>query len=297
MNRTNKKTIFCSNCGNYGHYLKNCLAPITSFGCIVIKLPKGFDQSYELLKNDNSVSGFENYMKDIKFLMIQRRDSLGFIEIIRGKYKTNNKDYIQYHIDTMTNQEHQKLLTQDFDSLWNGLWGTPKEQTQAYKNDKESARLKFEQLKAGSDELEMPSLEYFIANSQKKYNVPEWGFPKGRRDSGETDLQCALRELREETGVIEKDVIFIRNLDSISETFFGSNHIHYCHKYFMFLYNSDKELAYDPSNFHMVQEIGDLGWFSLEECLNNIRPENIEKKEVLLRASSLLRNYCPLKTF
>ena len=65
----------------------------------------------------------------------------------------------------------------------------------------------------------------------------------------------------------------------------------------MFLYNSDKELSYDKLNFHMVQEIGDLGWFSLEECLNKIRPENIEKKEVLLRASSLLRNYCPLKTF
>ena len=47
----------------------------------------------------------------------------------------------------------------------------------------------------------------------------------------------------------------------------------------------------------MLQEIGDLGWFSLEESLNKIRSENIEKKEVLLRASSLLRNYCPLKTF
>jgi 8-oxo-dGTP pyrophosphatase MutT (NUDIX family) len=295
MNRTNKKPVFCSNCGNYGHYLKYCLAPITSFGCIVLKLPDGFNQAYELLKNDNSVSGLESYMKDIKFLMIQRRDSLGFIEIIRGKYKTNNKEYIQYHIDTMTCVEHEKLLTLSFDSLWNGLWGIPKEQTQSYKNDKESARIKFEQLKVGSEDF--PPLEQFIINSQKNYTVPEWGFPKGRRDSGETDLQCALRELREETGVNEKDVIFIRNLDSISETFFGSNHIHYCHKYFMFLYNSDKELVYDKNNFHMIQEIGDLGWFSLEECLNNIRPENIEKKEVLLRASSLLRNYTPLKTF
>lgn len=295
MNRTNKKTIFCTNCGTYGHYLKSCISPITSYGCIIIKLPKGFDQAKELLKNDNSISGFESYIKNIQYLMIQRRDSLGYIEIIRGKYKLNNKEYIQYHIDTMTNQEHTKLLTLSFDELWNGLWGTPKEQSQAYKNDKESAKQKFELLRAG--DTDTPPLEYFINSSQKKYDVPEWGFPKGRRDSGETDLQCALRELREETGVQEKDVIFIRNLDSISETFFGSNHVHYCHKYFMFLYNSDKELSYDKLNFHMVQEIGDLGWFSLEECLNKIRPENIEKKEVLLRASSLLRNYTPLKTF
>ena len=295
MNRTNKKIIFCTNCGNYGHYVKACIAPITSYGCIVIRLPKGFDQAKELLKNDNSVSGFESYMKQIQYLMIQRRDSLGFIEIIRGKYKPNNRDYIQYHIDTMTYEEQQKLLTLSFESLWNGLWGTPKEQSQNYKNDKESAKQKFELLRSGSDEL--PPLETLINESQKKYDAPEWGFPKGRRDPGETDLHCALRELREETGVLEKDVVFIRNLDSISETFFGSNHIHYCHKYFVFLYNSDKELKFDENNFHMVQEIGDLGWFTLEECLNKIRPENIEKKEMLLRASSLLRNYTPLKTF
>ena len=45
----------------------------------------------------------------------------------------------------------------------------------------------------------------------------------------------------------------------------------------------------------MLQEIGDIGWYSLEECLEKIRSDNIEKKEVLLRASSLLRNYCPLR--
>jgi hypothetical protein len=44
----------------------------------------------------------------------------------------------------------------------------------------------------------------------------------------------------------------------------------------------------------MKREIGDLGWFTLEEALEKIRPENVEKKEVLLRAQSLLRNYCPL---
>ena len=47
----------------------------------------------------------------------------------------------------------------------------------------------------------------------------------------------------------------------------------------------------------MVQEIGDLGWFTIDECITKIRPENIEKKEMLLRAISLLRNYTPLKLF
>jgi hypothetical protein len=56
----------------------------------------------------------------------------------------------------------------------------------------------------------------------------------------------------------------------------------------------DVLVSFDPTNEHMRREIGDLGWFTLEEGLEKIRPENVEKKEVLLRAQSLLRNYCPL---
>jgi hypothetical protein len=42
--KANKKAPYCTNCGQYSHYLKNCLTPVTSFGCIVLKLPNGFDQ-------------------------------------------------------------------------------------------------------------------------------------------------------------------------------------------------------------------------------------------------------------
>jgi 8-oxo-dGTP pyrophosphatase MutT (NUDIX family) len=289
MKSQTKRPLYCTNCGQYGHYLKSCLAPVTSFGCIIMKLPDGFDQAKELLKNDKSISGLENYMKDIQFLMIQRRDSLGFIEILRGKYKTTDLDYINYHVSTMTKDEQEKVLTQDFDTLWNNLWGTPKEQSQNYKNDREQAKLKFETL------ISEGTLKNMIESLKNSWDSPEWGFPKGRKDPRETDLQCAFRELREETGITEKDIIFIKNLEPISETFFGSNNVHYCHKYFLCLYNSNKELIYDKTNFHMAQEIGNLGWFTLDDCLNKIRPENIEKKEVLLRAISLIRNYCPLR--
>ena len=43
----------------------------------------------------------------------------------------------------------------------------------------------------------------------------------------------------------------------------------------------------------MRREIGDIQWVSLEKGLSLIRPENIEKREVLLRAASLFRNLCP----
>ena len=293
-----KKNPFCSNCGETGHYLKNCLSPVTSYGVILIKLPDGFSQAEDLLNNDNSISGYERALKDIKFLMIQRRDSLGFIELMRGKYKLTDIEYIKYHIATMTQNEHNKLLTKEFDILWNELWGTPKEQSLNYKSDKDSSKVKFNLLKEGIQDLssnKVVTLQSMISEVNEPWLSPEWGFPKGRRDPREYELQCAFRELFEETGIKEEDVLFVRNLEPISETFFGSNHIHYCHKYYIMFYNSDKEVKYDSTNSFMAQEIGDINWFTLEECLKKIRPENIEKKEVLLRASSMLRGYCPLR--
>ena len=293
-----KKNPFCSNCGETGHYLKNCLSPVTSYGVILIKLPDGFSQAEDLLNNENSISGYERALKEIKFLMIQRRDSLGFIELMRGKYKLTDIEYIKYHIATMTSSEHNKLLTKEFDLLWNELWGTPKEQSLNYKSDKESSKVKFNLLKEGVQDLssnKVVTLQSMISEINEPWLSPEWGFPKGRRDPREYELQCAFRELFEETGIKEEDVLFVRNLEPISETFFGSNHIHYCHKYYIMFYNSDKEVKYDLTNSFMAQEIGDINWFTLEECLKKIRPENIEKKEVLLRASSMLRGYCPLR--
>jgi hypothetical protein len=44
----------------------------------------------------------------------------------------------------------------------------------------------------------------------------------------------------------------------------------------------------------MRREIGSLGWFTLNEALGKIRSDNVEKREVLLRVGSLLRNFCAL---
>ena len=42
----------------------------------------------------------------------------------------------------------------------------------------------------------------------------------------------------------------------------------------------------------LEREIGAIQWFKGEEAMEHIRPYNIEKKELLLHVSSILRNYC-----
>jgi hypothetical protein len=52
------------------------------------------------------------------------------------------------------------------------------------------------------------------------------------------------------------------------------------------------DLKLDTANELMAREISDIRWCSLEEGLQLIRSDNVEKREILLRASKLLRNYC-----
>ena len=70
---------FCNNCGKIGHLFHQCKIPITSIGVIAFRI--------------NSIND------TIQYLLIRRKDTLGFIDFLRGKYSLNNKEYIKnYHI-------------------------------------------------------------------------------------------------------------------------------------------------------------------------------------------------------
>jgi 8-oxo-dGTP pyrophosphatase MutT (NUDIX family) len=98
----------------------------------------------------------------------------------------------------------------------------------------------------------------------------------------------------EETGLEETQFSMVYNTKSIVESYIGSNKVHYCHKYFLVYVPDGSQVKYNPENPHMRREIGNIGWFPLNEALTKIRTDNVEKREILLRVGTLLRNYCAL---
>jgi 8-oxo-dGTP pyrophosphatase MutT (NUDIX family) len=266
---------------------KQCTKPIVSYGYIAFRTGRPWNQAEDILAGEDAIQ------QDVQYLLIQRRDSIGFVDFMRGKYKVTDLDYIRTQVEGMTLNERERLVHRPFDELWDNLWGLPQEGFHAYRNEREQARTKLEFVRAAS-----PSLMEIVQSTPLLYTTPEWGFPKGRRDMYESEYTCAIREFYEETNLREADIYPIKNLEPLSERFTGSNSIQYCHKYF---------LAYVPSrtaetvsmvpesvNPHMTREIGDIRWCSLEEALTLIRPTNTEKKNVLLRVDSLLKKYYPV---
>ena len=257
-------TIFCNNCGNKGHLCYQCRQPITSVGIIVFR------------KNEKGLR---------EYLMIRRKDSIGYVEFLRGKYNIYSKIYLMNIISEMTLEEKQRLLDNDFDTLWHQLWGD--DINSQYRGEEKISRDKFELLKTGilinNNEY---SLESLIKESNTEWSETEWGFPKGRHNNQEKDLLCALREFEEETGYSRDTINIVQNILPLEEIFTGSNYKSYKHKYFI----AFMEGSYNSSLFQYT-EVSKMEWKSYDDAMNLIRPYNLEKKNILTRVENILNTY------
>jgi len=222
-----------------------------------------------------------------EYLMICRKNSLGYVDFMRGKYKVHNLLLLQNLINEMTEVEKNDLISKDFKTLWTALWG--EYVGMQYRSEELSAKEKFKQLSSGIQlkNGKQYNLKDLINNSKQKWETPEWGFPKGRRNYQENDISCALREFEEETGYNRKAINILQNIIPFEETFTGSNFKSYKHKYYLsYIHNGIKPAA----NFQQT-EVSQVSWMNLEDCMNHIRPYNLEKKEVLLQINNALEKY------
>ncbi len=280
-----QRVQYCTNCGYSGHLFRDCSSPVTSYGVIAVRF---MDTSYQsqLFSRANTIHPV-SHQHQLQFLLIKRRDSIAFLEFMRGKYNPSDEAYIGVLLRNMTISEQDRLLQFTFDELWNTMWGVISN-VRSHKNNYESSEKKYQQIRV--------DLPRYIQENRSQWTEPEWGFPKGRRNPHEHDMQCAMREFQEETGLKRSDFTVISNTHCITETFFGSNQVHYCHKYYLAICPSSIQVKWDSADYYMSREIGAIEWCSLEEAIARIRPDNIEKREILLKAGKIMNNYYPVHT-
>ena len=260
----NKNTNICNNCGKQGHSFHQCKLPITSYGVIV----------------------FRPSEKGLQYLMIRRKDSFGYIDFIRGKYSPYNIYQIQNIINEMSVVEKERILKESFTTLWNDMWGETS--NSQYKNEEIASSKKMDSIKTGvSINNETITLKDIVNNSTTEWVETEWEFPKGRRNFKEKDLDCALREFEEETGILTSKIKIVENVLPFEEIFIGSNHKSYKHKYFLAYMNESEEYL---DNFQ-VTEVSKIEWKTIDECLESIRPYNLEKKELIKNINKVLEEY------
>ena len=222
------------------------------------------------------------YDKDvIKFLLIRRKDSIEYVNFIRGNYSLNNYDNLEKMINLMTIDEIKKLKILLFENLWENLWMKSLDIDNlkiAHRKNYEKAKSKFTELK------DRNILDKLLDSYKSTWLETEWGFPKGRRNPNETEIQTAIREFTEETD-INTNYYIILNSKKFIEEYIGSDGRKYRHTYYLAKYkDTNINLSINPLNRSQITEISCLKFLTLEEAREKIRDYHVEKLEILEEA-------------
>lgn len=278
----------CLNCGKYGHQLKACNEPVTSYGIMCFNLDSSLNINNQLIEqffynkfinigefnyaNLDNIKLISDFYTKIKILMIRRKDSLNYIEFIRGKYNSKNKEELNNIFQLMTREENIRIRSNNFEKLWNDLWKKTAK-SKIYQKEFNISKLKFEELKTNN---------FYNLLSDKNlssYTEPEWGFPKGRKNYKEQNLNCAIREFYEETAIDLSNLYLLQRIDCVEEKYTGTNLIDYKHIYYLGLINNHVKLGIYSKN--QYYEIGDIKWFTIPEAINKIRDYYKNKINIL----------------
>jgi 8-oxo-dGTP pyrophosphatase MutT (NUDIX family) len=202
----------------------------------------------------------------LEVLLVHKRCTYAFSEFVLGKYPRNHaksKALISI-FSRMTIEELLDIWSLNFDQLWYHLW---------LSNDHGSS---YEKKKAKFIAL--------ICDDDGKYlrktllSVPTcgtllWEVPKGHRRRGgqkETDLECAIRELNEETGVCKSEYKILPGVKK--RVNYISAGTHYICTYYVAISTIRKydipPLIFNREIRHMA-EISEVCWFNIGQvrCL------------------------------
>ena len=233
--------FYCRNCGKKGHKYKSCYNSRLSYGIILF--------------NDKN-----------EIVMVERKDSISYIEFIRGKYGINDVIYIQLLVDRMSNLEKDKLKRYDFKQLWYDIW---------FNNNNKDYDICLNKYKT-------VNITDYLNNSSKKYQYNEWEIPKGRRTSNETNKDCAMREFEEETNINKSEYELYDNILPLEEEYTGSNTVKYKNVYYIGkIKDNNKILSINPDNPDQISEIKTINWFIKDNCIKNIREYSDYKLKII----------------
>jgi 8-oxo-dGTP pyrophosphatase MutT (NUDIX family) len=301
--RKKNKSLFCTNCGKTGHEWRDCSVPTTSWGIILVNISSEIQLNHDIsdvpvniYSSLNEYSPYESRVKVenndidrtlcstildcISFLMISRKHSLAYVEFVRGRYKAEKPIQVAYLFKLMSPIEIDRIrksleMKNGFEHLWNDMWGK-KADIPALDRNRRDAKSKYDMLKhIGVDGPEI-GLDFMVNKVTAKFNIDEWGFPKGRRLQNESEKNCAIREFMEESGYEREDFKIIDGIEPIIEEFFGTDGAKYRHVYYVAELLTKKIPKSDLTESQQ-DEVGDITFMNLSTATQTIRPYHVEK--------------------
>lgn len=188
----------------------------------------------------------------LRFLVIQKRNTYEFVDMLRGLYDPNDDKSVIRLLEGMTFQERTWIALLPYDVICHVTWLTT-EKFSSYQNGQ--AKLETLRSKKNFDEL---------INTPVYKQETDWEFPKGRKAKiAEKEYECAIREFCEETGC--EQIQLLKEVDPVTVDFIGTDYRKYSVTYY-FAYCFDKPFSHLKANKRQQAcEVMKTDWISKKE--------------------------------
>lgn len=202
-----------------------------------------------------------------KILMIKKKYTYEFMDFVYGKYKKKDTMGIMSLLNRMSYVEKSLISKLNFGDMWEYIWGFNPEHglTPHNANSEKGLNIFFQkkaQFNSNFSHNFGKRIKNLIRNSVNSEAV--WEIPKGRRKINETELDAAMREFKEETGINADEYKIFWHVKPISDAF-SSAGVVYNTKYFLARSCLKRKPQIFFKNVEQCIEVQSIKWIALEE--------------------------------
>lgn len=234
---------------------------------------------------------FNEEKQRIEMVMVKKRCTYYFTLFILGSYRMGDNKRLLHLFSRMTPEEKLVVLTFNFETMWNHHWQTHNNNPKF--NRKKIAdfsfytakKNKFDKLIADDNGKRIRSLISISKNSSLI-----WEIPKGRKIfDHENDIECAVREFQEETGISKESYRIVPEIKPFKTTERDGD-TYYISTYYVAIPVKHIKLRIDFDMLDQICEIIDIRWISSEEVdlLNSHQNKTI--KHIARVANKKIKN-------
>ena len=147
--------------------------------------------------------------------MVQRKDSITYIEFIRGKYNLNNVNYIEYLFQNMTVSERNTIKNNTIEELWKMLW---KDHVSSRLNiEFKDSKIKFYKLKNGYLFKRIKNQDENLENQKKDLKNQERDLENQEKDleNQEKNLENQEKNLENQEKDLKNQEYVLENIDLV----------------------------------------------------------------------------------
>jgi 8-oxo-dGTP pyrophosphatase MutT (NUDIX family) len=188
-------------------------------------------------------------------LMVKGRVQFAYREFVFGKY--TDEASVMNLLNDMTVGEKLLLIGKDFGRIWYHIWlNIPTSGNMYYFYSR--CRSKFERFTSDGGRQLITMIQ-----QSKSIGDTKWGFPHGKIEIDESDLDGALRELYEEGNVSRDDVKILSTLPLTASH--STAYCKYRSRYFVMEAIRTITEGVSFENPHQYKEVSDVRWVSLAD--------------------------------